>query len=85
MAQNMTSIDLNQPEIKRQVADQMINCRVAEENNVMLQAAYNDCASNQHGEIQFWQTPGFLIGGFFVTAGGTAVLICVTHFMGACQ
>ncbi len=84
LAQKMTSLDLNQPEIKKQVAERMVDLRVCTQSLTTVQEAYNECATNQHGELQFWQTPGFMIGGFVVTVGATTALICLTHFMGAC-
>jgi hypothetical protein len=83
-AQKMTNLDLNQPEIKNQIAQKMTDLKVCTQNVQTIQAAYNECASNQHGELQFWQTPGFVVGGFVVTVGATTAILCLTHFMGAC-
>lgn len=83
--QNLTSLDLNSPEIKKQIANKFVDLEVCQQSEKTLQAAYTDCASNRHGELEFWQTPGFVIGGFVVTASLTAGIICLTHFMGACR
>jgi hypothetical protein len=80
-----TNLDLNNPQIKKQIANTFTDLKVCQQDKLTLLDAYNDCANDTHGELQFWQTPTFVIGGFLVTISTTTAVICLTHFMGACK
>lgn len=84
-AQSVTSLDLNSPDVKHQIAQKMIDLQVCTQSNKTLQSAYNECALDTHGPLQFWQTPTFVVGGFVVTVTVTVGVVCLTHFLGACQ
>jgi hypothetical protein len=86
-AQNVTTtnLDLNSPVIKKQIAEKMIDLQVCTQSKNTLQSAYDECALDTHGPLQFWQTPSFIVGGFVVTVTATIGVVCLTHFLGACQ
>lgn len=85
LAQKTTSLDLNNPEIQRQIADELVDLEVCQKSLDTTTRAYNDCAQDTHGALGFWQTPEFVIGGFVVTVSATAGIICLLHVMGACK
>lgn len=59
------------------------NCQVNELDLTDCQLALGECTRGRG--IQFWQEPTFVIGGYVVTIGVTAGIICLTHAFGACQ
>jgi hypothetical protein len=78
------SLDLNAPEIKEEVANKLLDLQICERGFATMNAAYNDCALNTHGPLQFWQKPSFVIGEFVFTFSATILLMCLTHLAGTC-
>lgn len=85
LAQGTTSLNLNDPKVQHEISGKLIDLQVCQKNLTTTEAAYEDCALDDHPPLQFWQSPTFMIGGFVVTVSATATLICLTHFLGACQ
>lgn len=59
------------------------NCQVQALDLTDCQLALDECVKGRG--LQFWQEPQFIIGGYVVTIGVTAAVICITHAFGACR
>lgn len=70
---------------RSEVAQRLINGAICEKNLVDAHLALDECVVAGHSDIQFWQQPAFVIGGFTVSIGLTMALVCLTHAMGACK
>ena len=79
-----TSLDLTNPQLKHQIANEMENLHICQETVLDTNTALLECRAD-HRSPQFWQTPGFVIGEFVVTASATALVLCLTHTLGMCQ
>jgi hypothetical protein len=77
-------LNLSDPQVKHDVAQKLIDLKVCSANNVTLQNAYNDCANNKHGAVQFWQKPEFVLAGFTVSFG-VGALFAASHCFGLCK
>lgn len=77
--------DLNSPENKHNFAELIKDNQLCHLNLDTTTKAYQKCSSEMAPPLEFWQTPTFVVGEFVVTIGMTAMVLCLTHAMGACN
>lgn len=72
-----------QPTEAHNLAEQLKQGEICKGDLALTKSAYEGCKS-LHNPVQFWQTPGFLIGDF-VVGFSTGAILCATHLFGICK